>query len=213
VTEKDTYFANEKVKIYFDSSNTSKYVPNLIRINGQDYGVITENGRFVVVLREFKDFGKKNIKPEKITLSNGKAFKIEDNFDLKINIIKRAPTVSELMLEENAANGEVTVQFDVNDEDHALSKMFIEIKDDQGKVLEKIDLDSSDLTGSKHITKVFKNLGIVSSYHVNVIASYCQTDHDSDSKEDVVLYQKDFMAAFKANVVSVTSDKHYYEKG
>ncbi len=212
-TEKDTYFANEKVKIYFDSSNTSKYVPNLIRINGKDYDVHSENGRFVVVLPEFKDFGKKNIKPEMITLSNGKTFKIEDDFDLDINVIKRAPTVSEFMLEENSENGEVTVNFDVNDEDKALFKMFIEIKDDQGKLLEKIDLNSSDLTGSKHITKVFKNLGIVSSYHVNVIASYCQTDEDSDSKEDVVLYQKDFIAAFKANIVSVTSDKHYYEKG
>ena len=157
-TEKDTYFANEKVKIYFDSSNTSKYVPNLIRINGKDYDVHIENGRFVVVLPEFKDFGKKSIKPEMITLSNGKTFKIEDDFDLDINVIKRAPTVSELLLEENAENGEVTVNFDVNDEDKALFKMFIEIKDDQGKLLEKIDLNSSDLKGSKNITKLFKNL-------------------------------------------------------
>ncbi len=213
VTEKDTYFATEKVKIYFESSNISKYVPNQIRINGQDYAVNIENGKYVVVLPEFKDFGKKTIQPEMIVLSNGKAFEIEEDIDLNINVIKRVPAVSELMLEENAENGEVTINFDVNDEDYALSKMFIEIKDEQGNLLEKIEFNSSELTGSKHITKVFKNLGIVSSYHVNVIASYSQTDNDSDSKEDVVLYQKDFIAAFNANIISVSSDKHYYEKG
>ncbi len=213
VTEKDTYFATEKVKIYFDSSNISKYVPNQIRINGQDYAVNIENGKYVVILPEFKDFGKKAIKPEMIVLSNGKAFEIEEDIDLNINVIKRVPTVSELMLEENDENGEVTINFDVNDEDSALSKMFIEIKDEQGNLLEKIEFNSSELTGSKHITKVFKNLGIVSSYYVNVIASYSQTDNDSDSKEDVVLYQKDFIAAFKANIISVSSDKQYYEKG
>jgi len=213
VTEKDTYFATEKVKIYFESSNISKYVPNQIRINGQDYAVNIENGKYVVILPEFKDFGKKDIKPEMIVLSNGKAFEIEEDIDLNINVIKRVPTVSELMLEENAENGEVTINFDVNDEDSALSKMFIEIKDEQGNLLEKIEFNSSELTGSKHITKVFKNLGIVSSYHVNVIASYSQTDNDSDFKEDVVLYQKDFIAAFKADIISVSSDKQYYEKG
>ncbi len=212
-TEKDTYFANEKVKIYFDSSNISKYIPNRIKINGQDYNVNVENGRFVVVLPGFKDFGHKNMKPEMIVLSNGKAFKIKDDFDLNVNVIKRAPTVSDLTLEENLENGEVIVDFDVNDEDNTLFEMFIEIKDDKGAVLERMDLNSSDLTGSKHISKVFKNLGIVSNYHINIIASYCQTGNDSDSKDDIVLYQKDFMAAFKANIVSVTSDKHYYEKG
>ncbi len=213
VTEKDTYFVTEKVKLYFDSSNTSKYVPSKIRINGQDYDVNTENGKYVVVLPEFKEFGKKSIKPEMITLSNGKEFKIEDNFDLTVNIFKRVPTVSELMLEEDEENGEVIIDFDVNDEDNALSQMFIEIKDNQGNLLEKIDLNSSDLTGSKHITKVFKNLGSVSGYHVNVIASYSQTGDDSDSKEDIVLCQKDFITSFKANIVSVSSDKKYYEKG
>ena len=94
-----------------------------------------ENGKYVVVLPEFKDFGKKNIKPEMITLSNGKTFKIEDDFDLDINVIKRAPTVSELLLEENAENGEVTVNFDVNDEDKALFKMFIESRMIKGNYL------------------------------------------------------------------------------
>ena len=211
--EKDTYFANEKIKIYFDSSNTSKYVPNRIRINGQYYDVNIENNRFVVVLPEFKDFGKKVIKPEIIILSNGKAFKFKDDFDLNINVIKKAPTVSDLILEENSLNGEVVVNFNINDEDNALLKMFIEIRDDKDVLLEKIDLNSSDLTGSKNITKVFKNLGIVSSYHVNVIASYSQTGDDSDVKNDILLYQNDFITSFKVSIDSVTSDKYYYEKG
>ena len=91
--------------------------------------------------------------------------------------------------------------------------MSIILTDDQDNLLGQVDLTDSEIKKSGKITKIFKNLGIVSNYRVKVVASYSQTDRVEDAKDNVILYQKDFMASFKANILSSTSDKAYYEKG
>ena len=209
----DTYFKNEKIKLYFESSNATKYVPKEIRINGKNYSVSIENNKFVAILPGFDQFGKKNIKPELITLSNGKVFELGDNFNLSVNIIKKVPVVSDLTLEEDDIQKEIKVNFNVNDDDQSLLGMSIILTDDQDNLLGQVDLTDSEIKKSGKITKIFKNLGIVSNYRVKVVASYSQTDRVEDAKDNVILYQKDFMASFKANILSSTSDKAYYEKG
>ena len=158
----------------------------------------------------FDNIGNKNIKIENITLNNGKQFEV--NKELFINVIKKAPKISDFMFEENE-KGEFEVNFDIENDDDALISMIINVTDDKDILLEQIKLTNDELKGSKSISKLLKDLTGKSKYRISIVANYLQTDNDSDIQKNVILYQNEFLAQFRASILEVNSDKKYYEKG
>ncbi len=208
--ETNNFYKNEDVKISFDSSNVTKYVPEFVKINGKSYKLFIENNKYIIVIPGFDNIGNKNIKIENITLNNGKQFEV--NKELFINVIKKAPKISDFMFEENE-KGEFEVNFDIENDDDALISMIINVTDDKDILLEQIKLTNDELKGSKSISKLLKDLAGKSKYRISIVANYLQTDNDSDIQKNVILYQNEFLAQFRASILEVNSDKKYYEKG
>lgn len=203
-----TIFAkNQKGKLVFDSSNATINNPEKIIINGKEYDIQNENNKFVVILDEFEEFGSKSISIEKISLSNGKTFDIKQN--LKITVIKNVPVITDLSVVDKGER--VRVDFQIEDEDKALFGMQISLLNDKLEIINQEKLTSEELR-MENITKLFSGV-YTSTYKVVITANYLLTTDESDKKENVILAEKEIEATAKANILSVTSNKKYYEKG
>jgi len=208
-----TFGREEDIKIFFDSTNATNYVPERVKINGKTYNVTIENNKYTVIIPGFDKFGNNTINIESVTLNNGKIFDIKDNNKLVVNIIKSAPSISDFVIEENTEKDVIDVKFKVNNEDDSLLGMVINLTDENDTLIEQIKLSKEEINGTNNISKSLKNASQVSKYKVSVVASYNQTGKDEDLKENVVLMQKEFAVAYKAVIKESTSNKSYYEKG
>lgn len=198
---------NQKGKLVFESSNATNKDPEKMIINGKDYDIQKENNEFIVILDGFEEFGSKSINIEKISLANGKTFDIKQTLD--ITVVKNIPVVTDLSVVDKGER--VRVDFQIEDEDKALDEMQIVLLNDKSETISQEKLTSEEL-GMENITKLFTG-AYTSTYRVIVTANYLLTINESDKKENIVLAEKEIEANAKANILSVTSDKKYYEKG
>ena len=208
--ETNNFAKNEEIKITFDSSNVSKYIPDFVKINGKNYKLTLENNKYTVIVPGFDSIGNNNLKIESVILDNGKQFEINKNF--VISVLKKAPKISDFMFEENE-NGDIDINFNTENEDDALISMIINITDEKDILLKQVKLTNDELKGSKKISKKINNLTNKSKYKISIVANYLLTNDEKDIQKNVILYQNEFLAQFRANILEVTSDKNYYEKG
>lgn len=203
-----TIFAkNQKIKIIFESSNITLNYPDKIRINGKDWDIESEGNSFSAIIDGFDKYGSNDINIEKITLSNGKSFEVKET--LGIVVVKNLPTISDLSVVDKGER--VRVDFQIIDDDKTLLELQITLLNDKDEIVGQ-EMLSSDEIKMDSITKLF-NGDYTSTYKVVVTASYLLTNNINDKYENVILAEKEVEATAKANILSVTSDKRYYEKG
>lgn len=203
-----TIFAkNQKIKIIFESSNITLNYPDKIRINGKDWDIESEGNSFSAIIDGFDKYGSNDINIEKITLSNGKSFEVKET--LGIVVVKNLPTISDLSVVDKGER--VRVDFQITDDDKTLLELQITLLNDKDEIVGQ-EMLSSDEIKMDSITKLF-NGDYTSTYKVVVTASYLLTNNINDKYENVILAEKEVEATAKANILSVTSDKRYYEKG
>ena len=162
----------ETITLEFDSTNVTQFVSEKAVVNGKEYTVQDNNGRYRVQVDGEDSAGKVTLAIEKITLSNGRQLDVSSNNETDIEILRSLPEVTDLTYKEKK-NDQVDVTFQVNDQDKALKSGQVVILDENQKQLasQKIQEGENTLTFTKDAGE---------SYFVKVTASY---DLDSNALE------------------------------
>lgn len=162
----------ETITLEFDSTNVTQFVPEKAVVNGKEYTVQDNNGRYRVQVDGEDSAGKVTLAIEKIILSNGRQLDVSSNKATDIEILRSIPKVTDLTYKEKK-NDQVDVTFQVNDRDKALESGQVVILDENQKQLASQNIQKGENTLA--FTK-----GAGESYFVKVTASY---DLDSNALE------------------------------
>ena len=138
---------------------------------GKEYEVTKQDNIYIVTIDGVTEFGTHEIVIEEIALSNGKIFSLQNNNKVIINIIKKKPTVTDLIMEEDAEQNNIKVSFLLNDEDKTIKNANIVLTDVDGKEIAKQELSTEDLQNGGKIEKTFSTIPL-SQYKIKVVATY-----------------------------------------
>lgn len=216
-TQKDgketTTFANgEEVQLVFESKNDTKYVPAFIKVNGKEYEVVEDNGKYSATLDALTNLGSHTITVESIILSNGKEFVLTDDNVVTIQVIKRKPTVSNLTIAEFTEANNLRVMFDLSDPDKALTGLSIILLDADGDEIDRKEFTQDQLNNVNNINTFLKSR-LTSKYKVKVLVSYNLTGDVSDQVVDEVAKEEEIAADARVEIKSITPNSSYVKKG
>lgn len=210
--ETTTFDNGDEVQLVFESKNDTKYVPAFIKVNGKEYEVAEENGKYGTTLDPLTNVGSHTITVESVILSNGKEFVLTDNNVLTIQAIKRKPTVSNLTIAEFTETNNLRVMFDLSDEDRALTELSIILMDADGDEIDRKTFTQDQLNNSDNINTFLKSR-LTSKYKVKVFVSYNLTGNASDQVVNEVAKEKEIAADAKVEIKSITPNNSYVKKG
>ena len=92
--QETTVFSKEdQVRLVFESSNTTKHIPEVIKVARKEYEVTKENNKFTAKLDALTNLGNQKITIEEVVLSNGKKFELDKSNSITIQVNKRTPAI------------------------------------------------------------------------------------------------------------------------
>ena len=213
---KTKYFTKgEKVFIQFESSNASRFTPIRAVINGEEYNLIRSKELYQAEIIASTKSGEQEIVIEAITLSNGKLLQISDHNKILIDVLKDKPVLENFSQNDDIANSNIILNFDIKDLDDA----FIE-----GKVVLK---EKDKIISSKKIKVGNNNISFLvdegKSYDYSVQVTY---DRDSNKVDQDNLFKNEVMretpvqliADYNLKIDNLTANKGleeatYFNKG
>lgn len=209
--QETTIFNKEdKIKLVFESTNATKHVPQTIKIDGKEYEVSSENGKYAVTLDALTELGNQTITINEVILSNGKKFELQENNTINIQVDKRKPSVVDLSTTEFTEMNQLKVMFRLEDLDETVSTINIQILDDKGNEIDKISLDRKDVLSDGMVNKFFTTQ-MTTKYKVKVSLNYNLTGNDADFKTEEK--EIEVVADPRIEVNSITPSTYYVEKG
>ena len=166
---RESYFnKNEAVTIRFESSNVTTFEPEKVEINGKKYSVNKKENGYQVVVDGFDKAGTKDIKIERVILSNGKELTVSKNNHLVVEILKETPQVIDFAYFEKT--NKIDLDFKLLDDEDAFKSGQVIISDENQVIkTEAIKKGKNTITFDKQA---------VESYFIKVIANY---DLDSNA--------------------------------
>ncbi len=209
--ENKTFESNEKIELRFDSTNITKFIPTTAKINGKNYNVEKRDNSYVVQVDKINKLGSQKIKIEEVILNNGKKFELKEKNSVSVNIIKRYPTVKDITLNENTENNNMTVKFNLENEDDAIKSAYIVLYNAEGLEIDRKELTKEELKKAGDITKTLTTK-ITSSYKAKLIATINQTGEAKDDQVDKVLFEQTIKASPRTKITKISIDKEYVEK-
>lgn len=197
--EEKVFEKSEKIKLQFNSHNSTKYYPEIVKINDKYYQVNKNDNIYEALIDGFSDFGKKEIKLEEVILNNGKVFEL--NNSVNVEIIKRKPTV--ISFDTSETDDKLNIKFKLEDIDNALKTTKIVLLDESlNKIAEK-------KVNDKNINLSFDTV-ISDFYIVQVISDYNLSE--SIEQKDKILYEEKISSMSKAEIKNATISKLYPSK-
>ncbi len=147
----DAIQKGEKPVLSFDSTNSKGYAIEYLVINGKEYDVtsVTNNTHYTVELKDNMDtstFGKYYVDMEAIVLKNLKVFYQKSDYEtntLVYNVLKYEPTIEQIELQNHEEEQNITVSYQLKDEDETLENLSVVLVDSTEKVVDKIENVSS----------------------------------------------------------------------
>lgn len=221
--ETSEFDIGEEITLKFYSTNSTVYVPTEVVVNGNTYVLEQENNTYTTIINGFDSVGKHELIIEKVRLSNGKEFNIE-NEKVEVDLIKKVPVVEKIRADEEQHEKQMSVSLFVRDEDKTLSKIEAILSDENGKEISTVDLTSqlvdSNLVQEEAISMyTLSNVFDISSvklareYKIKVIASYELLENDAEYVfTDKVIYEKEIEAKPVVNIKNVQVSNKYPEK-
>lgn len=205
--QNDTFNSDEKIELRFESTNSTKYEPVKVKINGNTYNVEKNNGKYVVMINGFSTSGNKDILIEEVILGNGKLFNLSNNNNISVNIIKvkQKPSVSSLIVTDDKDN--LKVQFRLNDLDDTINSAAVVLYNQNDVEIGRQSISVSEIK-SGNIVKSFST-SLVSKYKVKIDVTYTLNNHGSVSE---VLAEKVYSAPIKAVITDSVSNNIYPAK-
>lgn len=204
--ETSVFEKEDEITIKFNSTNATKFEPQKVKINGEEYTVEKQGEQYIVKIKNNFDIGENKIEIEEVLLSNGKRLQIEKDNEISIETIKRKPTVMNFTTFEDIDNNTMNVDFSLVDQDKTLESLDIILLDDQNQEVSRQSLTEAELT-QNDISKAL-DTKITSKYTAQFFAGYVQKE---EIIEDVI-FEKDITAVTQIDITKGTSDKTYYEK-
>lgn len=208
-TEQDRFGKNQPLTLQFRSSNRTKFVPETVTVNGADYPVTALGAEdlYGVTLPGFGQSGTRQIRVERVILSNGKVFVPEDG-TVTVEIQKALPAVAELTVREEEAGRSLWVSFTLEDPDGAATNRKVVVKDADGAPLREVPF-----TGASFAETLELSGALTEAYTVEVTAD-CDISFDGSAAErDRLLGGHTIEALPRVEVTDPRTDKVYYEKG
>ncbi len=127
-TQKKYFHKNEEVRLKFDSTNVSEFVPEKVIISKEEY-LLTKNGNtYEAVIGSSTTFGVRTLSLEKLILSNGKELEVSGK-QIQFEILKTKPSIKNFSYQEGE-DTKYTITFDVMDEDSAIQRASVIIQDE-----------------------------------------------------------------------------------
>lgn len=128
----DNSYPNKNGNITFDFSGNVSYGANINKlvINGQEYEVIKESlssSNYSVTLNAGSASGVKTFKITEAKLDNNKTVKV--NYEMKVDVLKEKPTISNYRVEEDINNSKLIILFDLIDKDDSLDSAILSVAD------------------------------------------------------------------------------------
>ncbi len=211
-TETTTFTKGDQVKIKFESTNNTKWIPSTIKVNNSEYQVTKEDNNYTVLLDPLDSLNNQTILIEEVTLENGKKIEITNNNSININVIKREPAIKNFGSAEYLESNNLRVMFDVEDEDMAISKIYIKILDDKGVEIDNEELSRDAVDNDNRVTKYLNTIHS-SKYQVQVYMDYNITGDAKDNIANKLALDEEVIALARANIVNATTDRSYINKG
>lgn len=205
--QSNSFNRNEKIELRFKSTNSTKYEPVKVKVNGNTYGVVKKNGSYVALINGFSSSGSNNIVIEEVMLGNGKLFELENNNSISVDVIKvkQKPSVRDLVILESENN--LKVQFTLNDEDKTVKSGAVIVYNENDIEIKREYLSKSEIE-SGNITKILSvNLG--SKCKVKIDVSYSITNITTI---DEILADAVFNVPVKASITDSVSSNIYPAK-
>lgn len=199
-TENFKFETIEDIKICFSSTNASIYTPEQAKINGKYYDITNDNGKFSVIYPKIAEVGKKVLTIESIVLSNGKELAIKENNTVQVSILKEKPSVSNIEVTENVAQGTMNIKTYFKDVHHSLSNIKVAVYKSNDELIGEKSFPFDEINQTTTINSVF-NVPVDIRYKVKVFASY-ELD-ETTIIGNGLLYEKTIEASPKASIKSV----------
>ena len=210
--ETSVFYKEEEVSIVFDSTNATKHIPNVVKVNGKEYEVSNKDNHYVVTLDALTDLGNKIFVIEEVILSNGKKFSLTDNNSITIDVHKRKPNVLDFSTAEFTEMDQLKVMFNLADPDQSVSDITILLMNADGKEIDRLTFKRDDIKEDGSVNKFF-DTEMTTKYKVKVMLSYNLTGKDNDNVIDEVILEEEVSADPRVNIKSVTPNLTYIEKG
>ena len=150
VTITDAIEKGQKPTITFDSENNKGAKIDYIVIKDEEHDItqVSEN-HYEITLEKLdtQDFGKYYIDIQKIVLDNLKVFEKEKDYninELTYTVLKNAPTVDNIEVQNNSENKNVSVTYKVNDDNDTLEKLNAVLVDSTDKILDTKEISKTE---------------------------------------------------------------------
>ena len=213
-TETDRFGRNQPVVLLFESSNATGFVPERAVVNGKTYPVIRTEQGYSVTLDGFDSTGIKTVTAEQIVLENGKAFDLEKDNQITLQILKEIPQVEDFMAEEDAENSQFRVSFRLTDPDGALSGHKVLIRNGEGKTVGEQSFGESDLADGKYDARIsLTDTGLTDRYTVQIIADRDLTEDGTEPESGCILAEETVKAKLRILITGSKAGSVYAEKG
>lgn len=206
--EETIYFnKNEEIILSFSSTNASKFVPENVIINGQNYE-LTKVGtsKYKVTLPGYEASGKQEINIEKLILSNHVELETENETKIEVEILKDEPTITNFAYNEDTIDkNKIKVNFTLNDNEQTLVNGKIIITDNNKNKVKEQDLQANnneivfDKTDSEY-------------YYIKVIADYNLGTDDNNLHTAQVLLDEEMEFTIRKIEMKDILDVYLYRK-
>lgn len=210
----DRFSRNQPVTLTFESGNATRFMPESAVVNGKVYPVVQKDQGYTVTLGGFDKIGNTQIRVEQIILENGKSFRISDNNEINIMILKETPKVYDFSVKEDAENNQFEVAFRLTDPDGTLSGHKVRIQNVKGDVVgeqefRKIHLDNELF--EEAIT--LSDRSLTTEYTVQITADCDLTEDGTEQEEGKILAEKTVKAEPRVQIADGRASTLYAEKG
>lgn len=139
---------DEKIILFFESTNSSNYYIEKAVINGKEYVMQNKDNYYATYIDAFNSSGVKEIQIEKVYLNNSKELDVNKDNTTKIEILKSKPTVEKFEYTQTD-NQSITLSFEIIDAENTLQSLKLIVTDENGYNLatkENLDVGENEIT-------------------------------------------------------------------
>ena len=139
---------DEKIILFFESTNSSNYYIERAVINGKEYDMKNKDNYYATYIDGFNSNGVKEIQIEKVYLNNSKELDVNKDNTTKIEILKSEPTVEKFEYTQTD-NQSITLSFEIIDTENTLQSLKLIVTDENGKELgikENLNVGDNEIT-------------------------------------------------------------------
>ncbi len=192
--------SEDELILSFENGAESYYKVTYVKVNGVEYEVKLENGKYITKLKKGSK-GNNTITVESVKLENGHIFTVNQTFSYVY--LKDKPTIGDI--EVKLEEGNLHVSAPITDQDNTIKSVQVKIKDQNGNVIKTEKLNKNSNNGL-YLNDI--EIDVSGKYTVEVEVTYDL----GNGKENKVskIYAKNITEPIKATILKEQSSMAEY---